>query len=195
MVILDKKALRKAMIEERRKLSNEENIQKSMDIRNKLFNLEKYKKSNFIFTFISTDEEVDTHNIIKESINMGKRIGVPITVPKERKLLVSEVKNFETELEMGYYDILSPKKDFIREVSPNVIDIVLVPGLIFTKDGYRVGYGGGYYDRFLSQIEDVIKIGICFDMQITEEIPTDQYDIPVDYIITEERIIDCKEYR
>ncbi|HSH36926.1 5-formyltetrahydrofolate cyclo-ligase, partial [Schnuerera sp.] len=164
---------------------------KSNTIRNKLFSLEKYKNSNFIFSFISFKDEVDTHNIIKESLSSGKRIGVPITIPKERQLIVSEIMDFDNELEIGFYNILSPKKEYIRETSPKLIDIVLVPGLVFTPEGYRIGYGGGYYDRFFNKNPEVLKIGLCYEMQIAPQVPTDIYDIPVDYIITEERIIHC----
>lgn len=191
-MFLDKKALRKAMMERRKNIPQEERKEKSNRIKERLFSLELFKKANFIFTFISTEEEVDTHEIIKESINMGKRIGVPITLSKEKRMMVSEIQDFASELEIGYYNILTPKKEYIREVDPEEIDMVLVPGLIFREDGYRIGYGGGYYDRFLGGIDSVIKIGLCYEMQLSEDIPIDTYDIPVNYIITEERLIDCK---
>mgnify|MGYP003762947243 FL=1 len=179
-------------MERRKNIPQEERKEKSNRIKERLFSLELFKKANFIFTFISTEEEVDTHEIIKESINMGKRIGVPITLSKEKRMMVSEIQDFASELEIGYYNILTPKKEYIREVDPEEIDMVLVPGLIFREDGYRIGYGGGYYDRFLGGIDSVIKIGLCYEMQLSEDIPIDTYDIPVNYIITEERLIDCK---
>lgn len=189
---MDKKSLRKAMILKRKEMSDAERMEKSRKIQHNLFSLEDYKKSNFIFTFISTQEEVDTHNIIKDSISNGKRVGVPITVPEGRKLLVSEIYDFDKELEMGFYDILAPKKEFIREVPPSIVDLVIVPGLIFSRKGYRVGYGGGYYDRFLSNL-DVLKVGVCFHMQLQDEVPIDRYDIPVDIIVTDEEIVYCKK--
>lgn len=195
MVYLDKKALRETMIEKRKKISQDERIKKSNEIKKRLFETEHYKNANFIFTFVSTDEEIDTHDIIRESLKKGKRIGVPITLPKEKKLVVSEIKDLDNELEMGFYGILTPKKEYIREISPEEIDVVLVPGLIFREDGFRIGYGGGYYDRFLRDAKSVVKIGLCYEMQIYEDIPVDIYDIPVDYIITEKRIIDCKSNR
>jgi 5-formyltetrahydrofolate cyclo-ligase len=71
---------------------------------------------------------------------------------------------------------------------------VLVPGVAFDKRGYRVGYGGGYYDRFFNKLEkSVIKIGLCYEMQILTEVPTDNYDIPIDYIITEKGLINCTQ--
>lgn len=179
------------MLKKRAELSKKEIVEKSRAIQNILFDLEQYKNSNFIFTFISFKNEVDTHELIKKSISMGKRIGVPITIPKERKLMVSEIKDFDKELELGYYNILTPKDECIREVSPKIIDIVLVPGLAFSPKGYRVGYGGGYYDRFFSQNRDIIKIGLCYEMQLSPTVPIDEYDIPIDYIITEKRLIEC----
>ncbi len=180
-------------MEKRSKLTWEIIKEKSHIIEERLFNLEEYQKSNFIFSFISFKDEVHTHEIIKNSLNMGKRIGVPVTVIKPRKLLVSELKDFEKELEIGYYGILTPKKEYQRILSPNIVDLVLVPGVAFDVEGYRVGYGGGYYDRFFSSLKkDVIKIGLCYDLQILSQVPRDPYDIPVDLIISENRLIYCK---
>lgn len=191
---MNKRALRQSMILNRKRLGKEKIAEKSKKIQFNLFNLEEYKKSNFIFTFISTEYEVDTHNIIRYSIKNKKRVGVPITIPKEKKMIVSEILDFDKELEMGYYNILTPKKEYIRKVSTDIIDLVLVPGLIFSKDGYRIGYGGGYYDRFLKDM-NVIKVGVCFNMQLKDEFPISKHDIPVDLIITEDKIINCKEFR
>ncbi|GFN34324.1 5-formyltetrahydrofolate cyclo-ligase [Tepidimicrobium xylanilyticum] len=190
---MDKKAMRKEILEKRSKLTEEEIREKSNIIKEKLMGLDKFKKSKFIFSFISFGDEVDTHNIIKEALNLGKRIGVPITVPEKRRLLVSELYDFDKELELGYYNILTPKKEYIREVDPKEIDMVLVPGVVFTPDGYRIGYGGGYYDRFFNKNDKLFKIGLCFDLQIAEKIPVDIYDIPVNCIITEKKIINCSK--
>lgn len=187
---MDKKALREEIMRKRSQLTNEEIIEKSTEVKNKLLQLEEFKNANFIFSFISFKDEIHTHDIIKETLNMGKRVGVPITLDKPRQLLVSEIKDFEKELEIGYYNILAPKKEYERLVSPDLVDLVLVPGLAFDKSGYRTGYGGGYYDRFFANAnKNMIKIGLCFDLQIISQVPRDIYDIPVDYIITESRII------
>lgn len=190
--MLDKKALRKEMLEKRSQLSLQEIKEKSKTITNSLLNLNEYNKSQFIFTFISFKDEVDTHEIIKSSLKKDKRIGVPITVPEKKQLKVSEIMDFDNELELSYYDILAPKEKNIRIVAPELIDLVLVPGIIFDRRGYRVGYGGGYYDRFFSKLDkNVLKIGLCYDMQIQSNVPRDSYDIPVDYILTEKEFIKC----
>jgi len=105
----------------------------------------------------------------------------------------SIIKNFD-ELEPGYYNILTPKQEFIRYIDPSEIDLVIVPGAVFDREGYRVGYGGGYYDKFLSSKirKDISKIAIAFDLQIVDKVPREEHDISVDYIITEKEIIKCK---
>lgn len=190
---MDKKVIRQEMLRKRSKLSMNEILEKSEDIAEILFNLNQYGNSNFIFSFISFKDEVNTHEIIKNSINNGKRIGVPVTIPKTRELLVSELMDFDKELELGYYNILAPKEEYTRIVSPEQVDLVLVPGVAFDRRGYRVGYGGGYYDRFFNKLKKgIIKIGLCYNMQILPQVPIDSYDIPVDYIITEKGLTVCK---
>ncbi|NLJ79396.1 MAG: 5-formyltetrahydrofolate cyclo-ligase, partial [Tissierellia bacterium] len=145
------------------------------------------------FSFISFKDEVHTHDIIRNSIAAGKEIGVPITIPKSRIMEVSQLKDFDKELYQGFYDILTPKDEYRRIVSPESIDLILVPGVAFDHRGYRIGYGGGYYDTFLAKVDkDVTKIGLCFNIQIIPEVPTESHDIPVDYILTEEELIRCK---
>lgn len=183
---MNKKNLRKLILEKRQKLSKDVIRKKSDQIANTLYGSTFYEKANFIFTFISFQNEVDTHNIIKNSLNSNKRIGVPITIDKTRELLVSEILDFEKELEVGFYNILTPKKEYERITPRDEIDLILVPGLIFDLKGYRIGYGGGYYDRFFSKLQkNVIKIGLCYELQIMSKVPKTKYDIPVDYILTE----------
>jgi len=190
---LDKKSLRKKVLEKRSKLSKEDIIQYSKTIAEKLYEMDYYINAKRIMSFISFKDEIHTHDIIKKSLNRGKSIVVPITIPETREMKVSELLDF-SELEIGFYDILTPKKEFIRFVDPNTIDLILVPGVVFAEDGYRVGYGGGYYDRFLSNLDnEVMKIGLAFDLQIVDKVPTESFDIPVDIIITEKRIIDCSK--
>lgn len=187
---MDKKTLRTEMLEKRAQLKTNEILVKSEEIKNKLFQLEEFKNADFIFSFISFKDEIHTHDIIKDTISIGKKVGVPVTIKNPRKLLVSEVKDFDNELEIGPYYILAPKKEFERIIDPKLVNLVLVPGLAFDKYGFRLGYGGGYYDRFFAEIkENVPKIGLCFDMQIVDKVPINSYDIPVDYIITEKNII------
>ncbi len=188
---MDKKTLRKEILQKRATLSTENILEYSDIIASKLYEMDSYKEAKTIMSFISFSDEIHTHEIIKGSIKLGKSIVVPVTIPKTREMKVSQVLDF-SELEIGYYNILTPKKEFIRFVDPNTIDLILVPGVAFSRNGYRVGYGGGYYDRFFSKLnKEVKKIGLAFDLQIVDKVPTDPFDIPIDLIITEKEIIDC----
>lgn len=190
---MDKKILRKKILQKRAELSTENIVNYSNIIENKLYKMDYYKNAKTIMSFISFGDEIITHEIIKNSIKNGKSVVVPITIPETKELKVSKILDF-SELEIGYYNILTPKKDFLRFIDFNTIDLVLVPGVVFARDGYRVGYGGGYYDRFLSKFKEKINtIGLAFDLQIVEEVPKDSFDIPVDFIITEKETINCLE--
>ncbi|OLS03052.1 5-formyltetrahydrofolate cyclo-ligase [Tissierella creatinophila] len=188
---MEKKLIREQILKKRKTLSEETREIYSQKITNKLLASSHYMNAKTIMCFISFSDEVDTHDFIKSAIQDGKKIVVPVTFPKTHELKPSRVKDFN-ELEPGYYNILTPKKEFERFIDPKDIDLVITPGVAFRKDGYRVGYGGGYYDRFLSKIPNTITIAICFSIQLVDELPTDSFDIPVDYIYTEKNIVTCK---
>lgn len=188
---MEKTLFRKETLAKRGKLGKDEHKIFSNKIIESVINSNFYKNAKTIMTFISFGDEVDTQNFIKYAIRDNKNIVVPITIPETKELKVSKVNNFN-ELEEGFYNILTPKEEFIRYMDPNEIDLILVPGVTFDRDGYRVGYGGGYYDRFLSKLDKVITIGIAFDLQVTNKVPRESFDIPVDYIYTEKEIIKCK---
>lgn len=191
-----KKNLRKELLKKRNLLSKEEIHHKSLLITEKLKSRSFYKDAKHIMLYLSFDSEVLTNFIIEDLMNSNKKVYIPLTVPKTRELIVSELINLEEDLEVGNFGVLEPKKEAIRPVSVDLLDLVIVPGVGFEKSGYRIGYGGGYYDRFLPKISvKTPKVALAFEVQMIEKVPTDEYDFPVDYIITEEEIIDCKECR
>ncbi|WP_329385293.1 5-formyltetrahydrofolate cyclo-ligase [Anaerofustis butyriciformans] len=148
-----------------------------------LINNKDIKNSKNIMCFVSFKNEVDTHKFIKYMLKNNKNIYIPIIDSKNKIMNISKLKSFD-ELEKGFYGILEPKKEFIRITNPNILDIVITPGIVFAKDNYRIGYGGGFYDKFFANKKlKAKKIGLCFSEQIIESIPIDKYDIPVDYII------------
>ncbi|NLJ78862.1 MAG: 5-formyltetrahydrofolate cyclo-ligase [Tissierellia bacterium] len=190
---MDKRVLRGDILGRRSQIPNDDISAHSDMISDRLYDMPEYRDSTFIFSFISFKDEVHTHDIIKNSIAMGKKVGVPITIPKSRIMKISQLRDFDRELHLGFYDILTPKDEYRRIVAPESVDLILVPGVAFDRRGYRIGYGGGYYDTFLAKVdEDVIKIGLCFHMQVIPKVPTESHDIPVDYILTERELIGCK---
>lgn len=185
---MDKKILRKEMIRKRDELSPLEIQNLSEKVISRVIESDIYKNSKNIFTFVSFKSEVFTHNFIKNSILNGKKIFIPHIIDKTMHPV--ELKDFK-DLEIGFYNILSMPEDKIKISKGDEIDLVIVPGLIFGKNMYRIGYGGGYYDKFLSNKEiSAYKLGICYDFQVIDEIQNDIYDIPVDKIITDKRIIE-----
>ena len=189
---MNKRELRSIYMKKRSAISEDSIKSMSKLIESSLFSLDLYKNSSVIMTYVNFGNEVITENIIRHSLNLEKTIGVPITIPKTRELIVSELRDFDKELELGVYNILTPKKEYIREIKPSKIDLVLVPGIAFDRKGYRVGYGGGYYDRFLCKInENAITIALAFSMQLIDYVPKGYYDLPVDYILTEKELIKC----
>ncbi|MEF8848329.1 MAG: 5-formyltetrahydrofolate cyclo-ligase, partial [Candidatus Thermoplasmatota archaeon] len=185
-----KKKIRRDIYEKRKQLSRKEILKKSKNIKYKLFNLTKFAKSETILFYVSYDNEVFTHNIIKEAISSGKKTVVPI-VDKERHRLMLSVLESWNDLQPGSYGVLEPKKNCLQKISPKEINLIIVPGVGFDKKGNRLGHGEGYYDRLLSKTYDTLSIGLAFETQIIENIPIDTHDEPVDIIITEKRVIKC----
>lgn len=186
---MNKKDLRKNILEKRSKLTKKEIVDFSQTILNTLKDLDSYKDAKRIMTFVSMGSEIDTHHLIEEAIGDGKSIVVPITIDSTRELLLSDLFSL-SELEIADHNIEIPKKKFTRLVKPGTVDLVLVPGLVFAKNGHRIGYGGGYYDRFLAKLDKAVpKIALGFHLQLVDEVPTNEFDIAVDSIITEKGLL------
>ncbi len=179
-----KQKLREAILEKRNSLTKEEIKKKSNIIRGKLFSLPKFKKAETVLFYVSKDNEVYTHDMIRDLLGK-KKIIVPVTDLKNKDLILSELNDF-SDLEPGYYGVLEPKK--IKKVSPSGIDIVIVPGIAFDRKGNRIGYGVGYYDIFLKKTK-ALKIGLAYDFQIVDEIKTEDFDVSVDVVVTDKEII------
>lgn len=189
-----KKEIRKSILNIRKSLEIPVFQEKSDSVTEKLINSEAYKKSNVIMAYIDFRNEVSTEKFIKKALKDNKKVIIPISIVETKELLLSELKDYDTELKSGTYGILEPKEDFIREVKKDIIDLILVPGVAFDLRGYRVGYGAGYYDRFLKNISPTVpKIALAFDLQIVENAYPDSHDFPVDYIITETIYEKCQK--
>lgn len=183
-----KERLRKEIKEKRKKQTKEENRKKSKEIKKKLFCLKEFKDAETILFYISYNSEVFTHQMIKEAFK-DKRVVVPISNKKNYSLTLSELKSLD-DLEIGSYNIPEPKKIHINEISIENIGLIIVPGVAFDKRGNRLGHGKGYYDRLLNKT-NAKKIGLAFEFQILEKVPTNKYDKPADMIITEKKVIRC----
>ena len=183
-----KMEIRKRLLGLRNSLSTEEITAGSGEIVTRLMRIEEIRKASTLMVYLSFGSEVLTDDLIRWGWEEGKRIVVPLCRPEGRELTPCLLGAF-AELETGHYGIREPKADCLRVVPPDEIDVVLVPAVAFDRRGYRVGYGGGYYDRFLPKVPRAARIGAVFACQIVPEVPTDRYDAQVERIVTEEGII------
>ncbi len=185
-----KKDFRKKIISLRNCIDSDTVNQNSLIITEKLLATPLLKSINTIMVYLDFNNEVKTDYLVTELLNLEKNVVAPITIIKEKKLLPHKITNLHTDIVVGAYGIREPHKDTLSTGSQS-IDVVIVPGVAYDINGYRLGYGGGFYDRFLEKLRpDCIKIGIVFDMQVFDEVPKEIHDAKLDYIITEKRIID-----
>jgi 5-formyltetrahydrofolate cyclo-ligase len=181
--------IRKELKKKREGLPYDEVIKKSRIIKERLYSLDDYKESIIILFYVSYDNEVSTHDMIKETLKKGKRVIVPF-IDEDRSMLLSELRRW-SELTLGAYNILQPKREYLRVVDPDEIDLIIVPGIGFDMHGNRIGHGFGYYDDLLKKTKKAKKYGLAFESQIIDLVPCEKHDVKVDRIITEERVIEC----
>lgn len=186
-----KERLRRELKNKRNSLSKNEVLEKSKQIKKILFALNEFIQASVILFYISYDNEVFTHDMIKECLTK-KVVIVPKSVKEIRSLILSKLENWD-DLELGAYSILEPREDKIIEVLIDDIDLIIIPGLGFDEKGRRIGHGMGYYDKLIKKSTKALHIGLAFECQIVEQIPTSKHDVPVDKIITEKRVIDFKK--
>lgn len=150
-------------------------------------------KGKTIAVTISGFPEVETREMIKALWGLDKIVAVPKCEPKTREMDFYVITSFE-QLETVYLTIAEPKVSETTYTPKEEIDVMIVPGVVFNERGYRVGFGGGYYDRYLSAFRGE-KLSIAFDEQIADVIPTEVHDIPVNIILTDKRRIHCAANR
>ena len=171
----------------RKELLTEEIAQKSAEITSVLFSLDCFKNAKTVMVYLSAFKEVDTSTVIERLRNDGKKIVVPISNTDTFTITPSYINGFE-DMHKGAYGIWEP--DVVKEAAVGDIDLIIVPGIAFDERANRCGFGKGYYDRLLSESR-AVKIGLCYDFQIVGELETDEYDIPMDMVISERRIINA----
>ena len=177
----EKAALRRSLKEQRAALDPRLCAQWDEEIARKVIGSEWFAKADMVFCYVSVGREVDTSSILDAAWRQGKRIAVPRCAAKGQMDFF--VINSREELAPGAYHIPEPKEACPRaEATPD--SLCIVPGLSFDQRGYRLGYGGGYYDRFLAQFPGR-SVGLVRSLFLVQKLPAEEYDLAVDAIITE----------
>jgi 5-formyltetrahydrofolate cyclo-ligase len=185
-----KKEIRSSILKKRNNMRFPDVLKKSKRIKDQLFHMDEFKDAKTILFYISYDNEVNTHKMIQECLTMKKRIAVPITDENARAIICSTLNQWD-DLKPGTYTILEPRRECVKEISPESIDLFIIPGIAFDCQGNRIGHGMGYFDRLLQKKIHAHLLGLAFELQIVENIPPEKHDKKVEKIVTENRIISC----
>ncbi|MEF9951250.1 MAG: 5-formyltetrahydrofolate cyclo-ligase [Clostridium sp.] len=180
-----KKEVRKKLLADRSSLTDQEVNTLSSLINSHIIGWDKYKECKALMTYYSFRNEVLTDEVINDSFKSNKTVVLPKSIKEGSVILPCIIKSL-SDLVEGNYGIMEPPTDNLANKED--LDIIFVPGVGFDKKGFRIGYGAGYYDRFLKDYKG-IKVGVCFEVQLTDNAYPDSHDIAMDYIITEKGII------
>ncbi|MGN1195854.1 MAG: 5-formyltetrahydrofolate cyclo-ligase [Acutalibacteraceae bacterium] len=185
MYMTDKSILRKEYLHIRRTLVSKK--EKDKRIFENLISLECVKKADLILAYASSPIEVDTRRFIEYTLKKGKRLALPVCSDISNEMSFYIIKSPDCLVPGKYKGIPEPDKAKCRKAQPGENTVCIVPGLSFDKSGYRLGFGKGYYDRFLSE-NKVYTVGLCYEECIRENLPFDEHDKTVSVIVTENEI-------
>lgn len=173
-----KKILRKIIKVRVSAISPEERKKREEILHNNLFSMPEFVAANTVMLFANLPDEIATFSLIDKSIAMGKKVFLPVINGDDMTAC-----EFKGEYKIGKYDIKEPLTPHSSLLTPHSIDFILVPGVAFSPNGYRLGRGKGYYDKFLSKQTDLFTVGVCFREQFFLDIPTEPHDIPMHKVI------------
>lgn len=177
---MDKKALRREIGAKKSALTAAEIERRSGILAERLFETAQYRDCRALYAYLSFNQEVRTDPIIERAWADGKRVAVPKVIGRE--MIFIWLDSFDV-LRSGYYGIPEPVGD--GPVADDRTALVLMPGLAFDPEGHRVGYGGGFYDRFLEAEPNHPLVALCYDFQMFDSLKVESHDIPVDVVITD----------
>ena len=179
---MSKAELRKRFLSMREGLSFEYRNKIDIEIFSRLLCSEEYSKADLVLTYVSADNEPDTYGLINAAFANGKAVAVPKCTEKG-KMEFYVIKS-EDDLESGKFGIMEPVVSKCKKAEITEKTLCVVPGLSFDAEGYRLGRGGGYYDRFLESFKGV-SAGVCYNSFLRLELPREKHDSRVDIIVTE----------
>lgn len=175
---MDKTELRRSIRARKRAMTEEEIVSRSEKLAELLFASDAYKTAKTIYGYLPYNQEVRTVPMLEQALKDGKRVAVPKCYGNEMKFIYMEDLS---KVEKGYAGIPEPIAD--GPVADDTTALVLMPGLAFDPQGHRIGYGGGFYDKFLAAEPDHPTLALCYEFQMLPELKTEAHDIPVDTVL------------
>ncbi len=182
---MNKKNLREIIINKRDNEPKEERHNKSLKIIKKLINLDIYQSSKIILCYSNIKSEVETLGIIQNALKQDKIIALPKVI-NDTEIAFYKINSLN-DLKPGYQGILEPSSDQL-DYSLIKDALMIVPGTVFDTKGNRLGYGKGYYDRFIAKYKPKYTIGLAYEIQLSDEIIPDKFDQKIDIVITEDKV-------
>ena len=175
---MDKKELRRCIRERKRAMTEEEIVSRSETLGKAFAASALYREANTIYGYLPYNQEVRTVPMLEQALLDGKKVAVPKVVGDEMVFIyLSDL----TQVEKGYAGIPEPIAD--EPVAHDETALVLMPGLAFDREGHRIGYGGGFYDKFLQREPKHPTLALCYEFQMLEHLETEEHDIPVDCVL------------
>ena len=175
---MDKKELRRQIREQKRAMTEEQIVSASLRLGELFLECPEYQAAKTIYGYLPYNQEVRTVPMLEQAMRDGKRVAVPKCYGEEMRFIYMDDLS---KVEKGYANIPEPIED--GPVAEDKTALVLMPGMAFTTDGKRMGYGGGFYDKFLANEPDHPTVALCYAFQMVEDLPTEDYDIPVDRVL------------
>ena len=175
---MDKKELRRSIRERKRAMTEEEIVSRSEKLGVLFAQSDAYKAAKTIYGYLPYNQEVRTVPMLEQALRDGKRVAVPKVYGDEMKFLYLDDL---TKVSEGYAGIPEPSAD--EPVADDETALVLMPGLAFDPQGHRIGYGGGFYDKFLAAEPNHPTLALCYEFQMLPELHTEEHDIPVDTVL------------
>ena len=175
---MDKTELRRQIRQQKRAMTEEQILRKSQILCRKFLESQAYQNAKSIYGYLPYNQEVRTVPLLEQAQRDGKRVAVPKCYGSEMRFLWLDDLS---QVEKGYCNIPEPIAD--GPIADDPTALVLMPGLAFDPQGHRIGYGGGFYDKFLADEPNHPKIALCYDFQMVPHLETEEFDIPVDAVI------------
>ena len=190
---MEKSLHRKTIIAELKAMHKQEYDRKSQSICHNLMQDPAFQQARTIGLTVSAFPEVATAGLIRKCWEAGKQVVVPKCEPVTRAMAFYAIESFD-QLETVYMKLQEPKVEETVLIPKEEIDLLIVPGVVFSRDGYRIGFGGGYYDRYLVDYKGATR-SLAFELQLADSILVEMYDLPVQGIYTESGYINAEERR